>query len=98
MNENAAGSLKAELAHYVGKIVVIDTKSPFLYLGTLESLGDNVVALVDVDVHDCASSHTSRDLYLLQSLELGIRRNRRQASLLMREVVSISLLEDVVVL
>jgi hypothetical protein len=89
--------LREELAHYVGKNVILDTSSTFLYIGRLDSIGHHVATLHDVDVHSLADSTTTRDLYILQTQQHGVRRNRRQASVFVREIVSVSLLEDAVV-
>lgn len=97
MDDAERESVKQQLARYAGKIVVLDTRSDFLYLGRLEAIGSHILTLMDVDVHNLSDSRTTRDLYILQSLEHGVRRNRKQADVFIREIVSISLLEDAVV-
>ena len=93
----ASSGLDLELKRYIRQTVILDTKSNFIYIGNLQSVTRNTLLLAEVDVHDCSESRTSRDLYILQSLEHGVRRNRKEVSVFTREVVSISLLADAVV-
>jgi len=89
--------IHAELADLIGREVVIDTHSPYVYLGTLESFTENFVTLSGVDVHDMTGSHSTKELYIMQARKLGIARSRTRVKLMTREVVSISRLEDVLV-
>jgi len=52
-----------EIWTLVGDEVVVDTRGPFLYIGTLESVNSNSLRLSDVDVHDrCCDPHSHRGL------------------------------------
>ncbi len=86
----------SELKEYIGKKVVVDTKSPYLYLGTLESEESEYMTLSDVDVHDHSSTLISKDLYIIESIKYGIKVNRNRAKIMRQEIVSVSLLEDIV--
>jgi len=85
-----------ELKALIGEQVVVDTKGPFLYIGTLERVEADSLLLRDVDVHDTRESSSSADLYLIETLKHGIRINRRSVYVLAREVVSVSRLADIV--
>jgi len=89
-------TLAQELAGLVGEQVVLDTKGPFLYIGTLERVECGTVLLSEVDVHDLRESSSSADLYLIETLKHGVRTNRKSVYVLTREIVSISRLTDIV--
>jgi len=90
-------SFAPELETLIGQTVIVDTKGPFLYVGTLRQVNANTLLLTDVDVHNCADSPTSNDLYLIQLCTDGIRINRQSVYVLAKEVVSVSLLSDIVI-
>ena len=86
-----------ELGDMVGRQVVVDVRAPYVYLGTLESFTECFVTLRDVDVHDATDSHCTKEMYIMEARKLGVQRNRASVKILRSEVVSISLLSDVVV-
>jgi len=85
-----------KLPELVGQQVVVDTRGPFVYIGRLESWHPDCLVLADVDVHNTADSKTVTDLYLIQSLKHGVRANRRRVHVMGREVVSVSLLSEII--
>ena len=93
---NAADSEREELAEFLTQPVVLDTRGPLLYLGTLSAAGDCFWTLVDADVHDLTDSNTSKELYILESAKHGVRKNRTSVHVRKAEIVSISKLSDVV--
>jgi len=80
----------------VGEQVVLDVRGPYIYLGTLRSVGKDAVVLSEADVHACDDSLTTRELYVLESKKNGIRVNRHTVYVMLREVLSFSRLDDVV--
>ena len=84
------------LQEFVGQRVVIDLKSPYVCLGTLEHLNEHYLELRNADLHDLRDSDTSRENYVAASKTTGIKRNRRRLILVRAEVVAVSHLEDVV--
>jgi len=92
----ATESFAPELGALIGQKVVVDTKGVFLYVGTLRQVNANTLLLTEVDVHNCAQSPTPNDLYLIQLRTDGIRINRQSVHVLAKEVVSVSLLSDIV--
>jgi len=77
------------------KIVVLDTQGPLIYIGTLEHVTDAFVVLKDADVHDSNDSRATKDLYLVETRDLGVRVNRMRVVVMLAQVASVSLLEDV---
>lgn len=91
------GTIQDSIAPHIGKPVVLDTKTPFIYLGLLQAMDDYFITLGSADVHDMEESTTPKDLYILEARRHGIQRCRHRVFVRMDQVVSFSLLEDVVV-
>ncbi len=85
-----------ELKAYLDKEVVLDTGTSYMYLGVLKELGEYFVTLTDVDVHDCRDSTSTKEIYLLEAKKFGIRKNRSVVKVRLGQVVSLSLLEDII--
>tara|TARA_R110002072_G_scaffold96181_1_gene211687 strand:+ start:425 stop:790 length:366 start_codon:yes stop_codon:yes gene_type:complete len=92
----APGSQAEELAAFLGKDVVLDTRGELLYVGRLEHVGDWFLTLVDADVHDLSDSRTRKDVYLIEAARFGVKKNRHQVMVRSREVVSLSTLASVI--
>jgi hypothetical protein len=88
--------VSTELQKYIGKQVVVDTKSPYLYIGTFVLEGEQYLTLQDVDVHDHSMSTVSKELYIIEALKYGVKVNRKEVKVVSRDIISISLLEDIV--
>jgi hypothetical protein len=85
------------LDQLIGREVVIDVVSPFVYLGKLLAYDAKYVTLERADVHDLRDTATTRELYVIDSKRLGIRANRERVLVRVGEIVSVSALEDVIV-
>jgi small nuclear ribonucleoprotein (snRNP)-like protein len=84
------------LDEYVGEKVVIDLRSTFVGLGTLERIDDHFLELKNADLHDLRDTETSRENYVAASKATGIKRNRKKLLILRSDVVAVSRLDDVV--
>ena len=84
------------MEQFIGQDVVIDVESQYVFLGRLTVLQPGWLILRDADVHDLRDSKTTRELYVLDSRTDGIRVNRREVSIPTRQVVSVSLLDDII--
>lgn len=80
----------------VGKNVVVDVESPFVYVGRLHEIRDKTLILKSADVHDLRDSTTTRELYVREARVHGIQTNRKSVYLRLDKVVSIALLDDVI--
>ena len=81
----------------IGREIVIDVVSPFVYLGKLVAYDAKYVVLEQADVHDLRDTATTRELYVIDSRRLGIRANRERVLVRVGEIVSVSALDDVIV-
>lgn len=92
----AARERDTELKRFIGKNVVLDTNTPIVYIGRLESVSEKFIALKDVDVHDTAGGGSTKEVYCIDTRKYGVKKNRNFALVGRNAVISISLLEDVV--
>lgn len=83
-------------APFKGRVVVVDTDSHLLHIGTFEDATEEFVILRDADVHDTRETTTSKEKYAMQAKRIGVRPNRKETRIRRSIVVSVSLLDDVV--
>ena len=91
------GPSRSEFEKLVGREVVIDAVSQYVYLGKLSGYDAKYVVLEQADVHDLRDTTTTRELYVIDSRRLGIRTNRERVLVRLEEIVSLSALDDVIV-
>lgn len=79
----------------VGQVVVLDLKSSYVCLGTLEALDPLFFVVTNADLHDFRDSSASREVYVYDSARLGIRRNRATVLVRRDEVVALTRFADI---
>lgn len=84
------------LQDWVGRIVVVDLRSPYVALGTLARFDEHHLMLTDADMHDLRDTPTGRENYVAESKMTGVKRNRKQVYIVAAEVVAVSKLSDVI--
>jgi small nuclear ribonucleoprotein (snRNP)-like protein len=84
------------LEEYINQRVVIDLRSEFVCLGTLERVDEHFLELRNADLHDLRDTDTTRENYVADSVATGIKRNRRRLLLVRTEIIAIARFEDVV--
>jgi len=82
-------------AQWVGQIVVVDTDSHYVYIGTLVSVLDNFLELKDADVHDRGEGLSTKEKYVMEVRRFGVKPNRREVSIRKTTIVSVSRLDDI---
>ena len=80
----------------IGKIVVVDTDSRFVYLGTLDRVDPEFLVMKEVDAHDRRESPSTKEQYIMDTKKFGVKANRKEVSVRKVLVISISKLDDVV--
>ena len=88
--------MKETLFDLLKKQVVVDTSSPWVYIGTLAEVQADCLLLTNVDVHDSGETSTPKERYVLDSSKSGIKANRRSVYVNLEYVVSVSLLSEVI--
>lgn len=81
------------LTPFVGQIVVADLDEFFLVIGTLIEIGERHLTFVEVDLHDHRESNSTKEVYIVESLKIGVRTNRTRVAIPRHRLVAISLLE-----
>jgi hypothetical protein len=94
--ESATPSTPPELEPLIGKQIVVDTDSSYIYVGTLEQASADYLTLSSVDVHDTSDSNTSKEAYAHETRKLGARSNRKNTLVRVARILSISLLDDII--
>ncbi len=82
------------LEPYVGQVVVADLDEFFLVIGTLVSVGPDHLTFTDADLHDHREANSTKEVYVVESLKIGVRANRTQVAIPRHRLVAISLLEQ----
>jgi small nuclear ribonucleoprotein (snRNP)-like protein len=85
------------LVALIGQVVVVDLKSAFVCMGTLVSCDQQFLELEDVDLHDFRDSPATREVYVYDSVRLGIRRNRTRVLVRQDDVLAIGRFADIAV-
>ena len=88
-------NLEEKLRQFLGKQVVVDTSTSYLYIGTLTEYGDGYLILREVDVHDTSQGTSSKERYILDSRKYAVKTNRQEVLIFIEKVVSLSAFEDV---
>jgi small nuclear ribonucleoprotein (snRNP)-like protein len=83
------------LSSLIGQLVVIDLESTYVCLGTLKSFDEFFLELMDADLHDFRDSTATREIYVHDSVHLGIRRNRTRVLIRMDDVIAIARFADI---
>lgn len=80
----------------LGSNVVIDTNSPYLYIGKLIEVDEWFITLTDVDVHDQHEGSSTKEYYIIEAKKYGIKVNRKKVSIRKAQIISFSRLDEVV--
>lgn len=89
------GTADTFLAGLIGQLVVVDLDESYLVIGTLRTVDDHHLAFSEADLHDHRESNCTKDVYLLETRQLGVRFNRHQVAIPRARVLAISRLEDI---
>jgi small nuclear ribonucleoprotein (snRNP)-like protein len=87
---------KEQLLEYLDHYVVVDTTSPYIYIGKLVDLNEHMLTLRDADVHDSRESMTMNEKYIMEAKKYGVRSNRHLVHIRFDKIISLSKLDDVV--
>lgn len=84
-----------ELEALLDQVIVLDLRSSYVCLGTLVAIGPQYFTVRDADLHDFRDSTATREVYVYDSVRLGIRRNRARVQILRDEVIAIARFGDI---
>jgi hypothetical protein len=78
-----------------GQLMVADLDESYLVIGVLAEADADCLVFTEADLHDHREANCTKDVYLIETLKLGVRANRRRVMVPRRRVVAISRLEDI---
>lgn len=93
---NSENTAAVSLKDLLGRPVVLDTEGPIIYLGTLREIRPDGFWLESADLRDRNEGLVSKERYICEAREHGIRPNRSRVFVFARVVISVSALDDVV--
>jgi small nuclear ribonucleoprotein (snRNP)-like protein len=79
----------------IGQIVVVDLDESYLVIGTLRGVDEHHLAFTEADLHDHREANCTKDVYLLETRQLGVRFNRKHVAIPRSRVLAVSRLEDI---
>lgn len=79
----------------VGQVVVVDLDESYLVIGMLGGVDGHHLSFTEADLHDHREANCTKDVYLLETRQLGVRFNRKQVAIPRSRVLAISRLEDI---
>jgi hypothetical protein len=88
--------MAADLDSLIGRVVVLDTAGPLVYIGRLVAGDAGGFWLEEADVHRNDEAHAPREQYLAEAGRDGVHVNRARVYVFQHVVTSISALDDVV--
>ena len=83
------------LDEFLGQKVVIDLRSTFVCIGTLQRVDEHYLELRNADLHDVRDTDTTRENYVAASKATGIKRNRKRVLIVRDDIVAIARLDDI---
>jgi small nuclear ribonucleoprotein (snRNP)-like protein len=84
------------LEELIGQKVVVDLRSAFVCLGTLQRVDELHLELKNADLHDLRDTDSTRENYVAASKATGIKRNRKRVLVVRADIVAVSRIDDVV--
>ena len=69
----SSDSADAPLVELIGDTVVAEISSDFTLFGTLVTVTEHILVFHDVDLHCQAEANSSRDIYAIETRDIGIR-------------------------
>lgn len=87
--------MKEELETCLGKPLVVDTDSDWVFLGVLDRISPGCLTLRDADAHDISDTEASKERYIFDARTNGIKVNRDLVHIRLDAVVSFSPLDAV---
>jgi small nuclear ribonucleoprotein (snRNP)-like protein len=85
------------ITSFLGQTVIVDLDDHYLVIGTLVEADPAHLAFTDADLHDHREANSTKEVYALESLRIGVRVNRARVTVPRHRLVAISLLADICV-
>lgn len=87
----------SEALHFlVGRQVIAEIGDGFTVFGILDAVGSAHLFFRDADLHQQAEANSTRDVYAIETMQIGVRPNRKTLLIPLARLITICPLEDVV--
>lgn len=80
---------------YFNKVVVLDTSTRWVYIGTLKEENNTFFILEDADAFDVSDTTLSKHEYVMMVKKDGVAPNRKKVLVYKAIVTGVTLLEDI---
>lgn len=80
---------------FIGQVVVVDLSDHHTIFGVLSAASPQHLEFTDADVHDQREANSSKEIYALETRDIGIRVNRKHCCVPRQQLSVISLLQEV---
>ncbi len=87
--------LEGQRKRYFNRVVVLDTSTKWVYIGTLKEEDDTFFILEDADAFDVSDTALSKHEYVMLVKKDGIAPNRKKVLVLKTTVTAITLMDDI---
>lgn len=79
---------------YLDKRVVVDLDTRHVVIGDLLDYSAEHLILGAVDLHDCESANSTKEVYLVEAGQYGVNVNRKKVGIPRSKMFAISLLKE----
>jgi len=83
------------LQQFLNEVVAAEIGEGFTIFGKLSAISEAHLEFVEADLHAQLEANSSRDIYAMETRDLGIRSNRSHLAIPRFQLVAISRLSDV---
>jgi hypothetical protein len=83
------------LEPYRGQIVICDLVDGYMIFGTLCGFSSEHLEFRDADLHDLREANSTKDVYAIETLDIGVRVNRQRCAISRLKLIAISRLDEV---
>lgn len=88
--------MNPEKMDLVSKVVVLDTATSWIYIGTFENEDDRYYYLSNADAFDISEVNMTKHEYILKVKKDGVVVNRKKIIVAKDKIVALTLLEDII--
>lgn len=88
--------MKTKKMDFVSRIVVLDTDTSWIYIGTFKSEDEHYYYLSDADAFDMSEVNMTKHEYILKVKKDGLVVNRKNIVVAKEKIVALTLLEDII--
>ncbi|NRA39219.1 MAG: hypothetical protein HRU15_13825 [Planctomycetes bacterium] len=82
------------IKEYYGQLLAVDLIDGSILFGTIKSATHEAIQFMNSDLHDMRSGNSSKEVYGLETQDIGIRVNRKECSIPLDKILAVCYLSD----